>query len=158
MGTEHRYIRPKPEYEDLAGFLPYEAMNKNECELIAEYMKDVRNDVKYNLELHRKDFGKVFEACSHSPGLNSSGVESAGLQQQQPPRGGTWVGSTCDVLISSSLQSAGLQKQQPPRGGTWVGSTCRTSKSFEKQVVSSEWLRTSRLFQNPLSLIPMQLF
>ncbi|KAL2738417.1 LOW QUALITY PROTEIN: hypothetical protein V1477_011776 [Vespula maculifrons] len=45
-----------------------ESMNKNDREVIAEEMKDMRNNVIYNWELHRKDVGKVFEACSHSLG------------------------------------------------------------------------------------------
>ncbi|KAL2747042.1 LOW QUALITY PROTEIN: hypothetical protein V1477_005412 [Vespula maculifrons] len=64
-------------------------------------------------------------------------IPSAGLQMQQPPRGGTWVGSTCDVSISSSLQLVGPQMQLPPRGGTWVGSTCETSKSMSKLYLQS---------------------
>ncbi|KAL2738420.1 uncharacterized protein V1477_011779 [Vespula maculifrons] len=37
--------------------------------------------------------------------------------------------------------------QQPPRGGTWVGNTCVTSKSYEIQVLPSEWLHISTFFQ-----------
>ncbi|KAL2738397.1 hypothetical protein V1477_011756 [Vespula maculifrons] len=36
--------------------------------------------------------------------------------------------------------------QQPPRGGTWVGNTCVTSKSYEIQVLPSEWLHASKTF------------
>ncbi|KAL2742302.1 hypothetical protein V1477_009931 [Vespula maculifrons] len=43
---------------------------------------------------------------------------------QQPPRGGTWVGST--------FVPVGPQTQLPPRGGTWVGSTCDRLKSMSK--------------------------
>ncbi|KAF7399828.1 hypothetical protein HZH68_008420 [Vespula germanica] len=49
---------------------------------------------------------------------------------QQPPRGGTWVGSTCDIS-----ETHGLQMQQPPRGGTWVGSTCDISETHRLQVL-----------------------
>ncbi|KAL2751352.1 hypothetical protein V1477_000510 [Vespula maculifrons] len=51
------------------------------------------------------------------------------------------------VVIEAS-DSAGLQLQQPPRGGTWVGSTCVSSKSYGVQVLPSEWLRSVRLLQN----------
>ncbi|KAL2742176.1 hypothetical protein V1477_009805 [Vespula maculifrons] len=69
---------------------------------------------------------------------------------QQPPRGGTWVGSTFVVTkfngmevfpsewlhISSFFQDlfypVGPQTQQPPSGGTWVGSTCDRLKSMSK--------------------------
>ncbi|KAL2737490.1 hypothetical protein V1477_012446, partial [Vespula maculifrons] len=37
----------------------------------------------------------------------------------------------------------GLQMQQPPRGETWVGSTCDISKSYCMQVLPGEWLHIS---------------
>ncbi|KAL2721576.1 hypothetical protein V1477_020396 [Vespula maculifrons] len=48
----------------------------------------------------------------------------------------------------------GLQMQQPPRGGTWVGSTCDTSATHRLQVLPSEWLHSSRFFQDFLYQIP----
>ncbi|KAL2713855.1 hypothetical protein V1478_016412 [Vespula squamosa] len=40
-----------------------------------------------------------------------------------------------------------LQMQQPPRGGTWVGSTCDISKSYEMQILPSKWLQDiSKIF------------
>nr|KAF7423655.1 hypothetical protein H0235_008938 [Vespula pensylvanica] len=44
--------------------------------------------------------------------------------------------------------------QQPPRGGTWVGITCDTSETRRLQVLPSEWLRSSRFFQDFLYEIP----
>ncbi|KAL2711786.1 hypothetical protein V1478_018807, partial [Vespula squamosa] len=38
------------------------------------------------------------------------------------------------------LKFVGLQKQQPPRGETWVGITCDISKSNMTQVLPGEWL------------------
>ncbi|KAL2747557.1 hypothetical protein V1477_004249 [Vespula maculifrons] len=36
--------------------------------------------------------------------------------------------------------------QLPPRGGTWVGNTFVISKSYEIQVLPSEWLHASKTF------------
>ncbi|KAF7411871.1 hypothetical protein HZH66_000767 [Vespula vulgaris] len=36
--------------------------------------------------------------------------------------------------------------QQPPRGGTWVGSTCAISKSHGTQVLPGEWLHILKPF------------
>ncbi|KAL2720822.1 hypothetical protein V1478_009868 [Vespula squamosa] len=47
--------------------------------------------------------------------------------------------STCNPA-NANCRPVGPQMQQPPRGGTWVGSTCNISKSFEMQVLPSEWL------------------
>ncbi|KAF7401056.1 hypothetical protein HZH68_006876 [Vespula germanica] len=44
--------------------------------------------------------------------------------------------------------------QQPPRGGTWVGITCDISETRRLQVLPSKWLRSSRLFQDLLYQIP----
>ncbi|KAL2732797.1 LOW QUALITY PROTEIN: uncharacterized protein V1477_015038 [Vespula maculifrons] len=144
--------------------------------------------------------GVVFSGAIKSP-------TPVGPQMQQPPRGGTWVGSTCDKLrsifelylksvtkfasttgriaayfnafpkslfclilsrhttgrVSRCLKPTvwtveqspvGPEVQQPPRGGTWVGSTCDTSKTHRLQVLPSEWLRSSRFFQDFLYHIP----
>ncbi|KAL2747423.1 LOW QUALITY PROTEIN: hypothetical protein V1477_004115 [Vespula maculifrons] len=40
----------------------------------------------------------------------------------------------------------GSPMQQPPRGVTWVGSTCYISKSYKVQVFPSEWLHISKSF------------
>ncbi|KAL2728161.1 hypothetical protein V1477_017437 [Vespula maculifrons] len=37
-----------------------------------------------------------------------------------------------------------------PRGGIWVRSTCDTSETSRLQVLPSEWLRSSRFFQDLL--------
>ncbi|KAL2741268.1 hypothetical protein V1477_010329, partial [Vespula maculifrons] len=50
----------------------------------------------------------------------------------------------------------GLQKQQPPRGGTWVGNTCDMSKSCRLQLSPCEWLRSLRFFQNLFYAIPIK--
>ncbi|KAL2728166.1 hypothetical protein V1477_017442 [Vespula maculifrons] len=47
--------------------------------------------------------------------------------------------------------------QQPPRGGTWVGSTCDISETHRLQVLPSKWLRSSRFFQDLLYQIPTKL-
>ncbi|KAL2751354.1 hypothetical protein V1477_000512 [Vespula maculifrons] len=46
------------------------------------------------LELHRKDFGKVFEACSHSLGNTCIAEDfdvTKVLPTQVPPRGGSCI-------------------------------------------------------------------
>ncbi|KAL2748900.1 neurotrimin-like isoform X2 [Vespula maculifrons] len=50
----------------------------------------------------------------------------------------------------------GPKVQQPPRGGTWVGSTCDTSETHRLQVLPSEWLHSSRFFQDFLYQIPIK--
>ncbi|KAL2727823.1 hypothetical protein V1477_017099 [Vespula maculifrons] len=54
------------------------------------------------------------------------------------------------------ISSVGLQKQQPLRGGTWVGSTCDMSKSYRLQVSPCERLRSLRFFQNLFYSIPIK--
>ncbi|KAL2742051.1 hypothetical protein V1477_009680 [Vespula maculifrons] len=43
--------------------------------------------------------------------------------------------------------------QQPPRGGTWVGSTCVSSKSYGVQVLPSEWLQGLSIISSTLIII-----
>ncbi|KAL2746779.1 hypothetical protein V1477_005149 [Vespula maculifrons] len=43
--------------------------------------------------------------------------------------------------------------QQPPRGETWVGSTCDISKSYEMQVLPGEWLHILVRVLNLFNLI-----
>ncbi|KAL2721579.1 hypothetical protein V1477_020399 [Vespula maculifrons] len=50
----------------------------------------------------------------------------------------------------------GPKVQQPPRGGTWVGSTCDTSETHRLQVLPSEWLHSSRFIQDFLYQIPIK--
>ncbi|KAL2721150.1 hypothetical protein V1477_019970 [Vespula maculifrons] len=47
--------------------------------------------------------------------------------------------SNADFRVESPL-ARGSPMQQPPRGGTWVGSTCDVSISYSLQVFPSEWL------------------
>ncbi|KAL2713398.1 hypothetical protein V1478_017096 [Vespula squamosa] len=47
----------------------------------------------------------------------------------------------------------GLRMQQPPRGETWVGITCDVSKSNVTQVLPGGWLHISLHFPNFFLLI-----
>ncbi|KAL2742572.1 hypothetical protein V1477_009173, partial [Vespula maculifrons] len=44
--------------------------------------------------------------------------------------------------------------QQPPRDGTWDGSTCDISETHRLQVLPCKWLRSSRFFQDLFHQIP----
>ncbi|KAL2749505.1 LOW QUALITY PROTEIN: hypothetical protein V1477_002445, partial [Vespula maculifrons] len=48
----------------------------------------------------------------------------------------------------SNTHPVGLQMQQPPRGETWVGITCDISRSNVTQVLPGGWLHISLHFQN----------
>nr|KAF7416735.1 hypothetical protein H0235_011266 [Vespula pensylvanica] len=47
----------------------------------------------------------------------------------------------------------GPQKQLPPRGGTWVGRTCDILKSNMLQVLPGEWLLISRNSQGNCNFV-----
>ncbi|KAL2739502.1 hypothetical protein V1477_010891 [Vespula maculifrons] len=57
------------------------------------------------------------------------------------------------VFSTSINKPMGLQMQQPPRGETWVGGTCNISKSNSMQVLPGEWLHILIYFQNLINLI-----
>ncbi|KAL2742124.1 LOW QUALITY PROTEIN: hypothetical protein V1477_009753 [Vespula maculifrons] len=56
-------------------------------------------------------------------------------------------------ILESRIPLVGPQMQQPPRGGTWVGSTYNILKSIMIQVLPGEWLHVSVKFQKLFILI-----
>ncbi|KAL2726579.1 neurotrimin-like isoform X2 [Vespula squamosa] len=50
--------------------------------------------------------------------------------------------------MRKGISLVGPQMQLPPRGGTWVGNTCNILKYSIMQVLPGEWLHISIKFQN----------
>ncbi|KAL2733169.1 hypothetical protein V1477_014137 [Vespula maculifrons] len=70
------------------------------------------------------------------------------MRKSVPKCGDAWG---CNFSVWRLEFSAGLQMQQPPRGGTWVGSTCNILKSKPKLCNASTTGRMAayfNLFQN----------
>ncbi|KAL2726931.1 neurotrimin-like isoform X2 [Vespula squamosa] len=83
-------------------------------------------------------FRPEFSVSRYNPANANFRVESP-LYQHSRECSRAIKSPTIDLVLFAR-NSVGPQMQQPPRGGTWVGSTCDLSKFYRMQVLPSEWL------------------